>query len=101
MSWMNEVLDNDHDPKETKEWLESLKAVLDNDGTERAHQLLERMVELTRRAGGNLPFHTTTEYIYTIPSESEPAMDGDLAMEWRIRSIVGWNAMAMVVRANR
>lgn len=101
MSWMNEVLDNDHDPKETKEWLESLKAVLDNDGTERAHQLLERMVELTRRAGGNLPFHTTTEYINTIPSESEPAMDGDLAMEWRIRSIIRWNAMAMVVRANR
>lgn len=101
MSWMNEVLDNDHDPKETKEWLESLKAVLDHDGTERAHQLLERMVELTRRAGGNLPFHTTTEYINTIPSESEPAMDGDLAMEWRIRSIIRWNAMAMVVRANR
>ena len=44
MSWMNEVLDNDHDPKETKEWLESLKAVLDNYGTKRAHQLLERMV---------------------------------------------------------
>jgi pyruvate dehydrogenase E1 component len=98
---MNEVLDNDHDPKETKEWLESLKAVLDNDGTDRAHQLLERMVELTRRAGGNLPFHTTTEYINTIPSENEPAMDGDLAMEWRIRSIIRWNAMAMVVRANR
>ncbi len=101
MSWINEVLDNDHDPKETREWLESLKAVLDHDGAERAHQLLERMVELTRRAGGNLPFHPTTEYINTIPSENEPAMDGDLAMEWRIRSIIRWNAMAMVVRANR
>ena len=101
MSWINEVLSNDHDPKETKEWLESLKAVLDHDGAERAHHLLERMVELTRRAGGNLPFHPTTEYINTIPSESEPVMDGDLAMEWRIRSIIRWNAMAMVVRANR
>ncbi len=101
MSWINEVLSNDHDPKETKEWLESLKAVLDHDGAERAHHLLERMVELTRRAGGNLPFHPTTEYINTIPVENEPAMDGDLAMEWRIRSIIRWNAMAMVVRANR
>jgi pyruvate dehydrogenase E1 component len=101
MSWINEVLSNDHDPKETKEWLESLKAVLDHDGAERAHHLLERMVELTRRAGGNLPFHPTTEYINTIPAENEPAMDGDLAMEWRIRSIIRWNAMAMVVRANR
>ena len=101
MSWMNDVLNNDHDPKETREWLESLKAVLDHDGAERAHHLLERMVELTRRAGGNLPFHPTTEYINTIPAGSEPAMDGDLAMEWRIRSIIRWNAMAMVVRANR
>ena len=101
MSWINEVLDNDHDPRETREWLESLKAVLDHDGAGRAHQLLERMVELTRRAGGNLPFHPTTEYINTIPSDKEPAMDGDLAMEWRIRSIIRWNAMAMVVRANR
>ncbi|MBP7981486.1 MAG: pyruvate dehydrogenase (acetyl-transferring), homodimeric type [Arenimonas sp.] len=101
MSWISDVLANDHDPKETKEWLESLKAVLDHDGAERAHHLLERMVELTRRAGGNLPFHPTTEYINTIPAENEPAMDGDLAMEWRIRSIIRWNAMAMVVRANR
>ena len=101
MSWINEVLDNDHDPKETREWLESLKAVLDHDGAGRAQQLLERMVELTRRSGGNLPFHPTTSYINTIPSENEPAMDGDLAMEWRIRSIIRWNAMAMVVRANR
>jgi pyruvate dehydrogenase E1 component len=101
MSWMNDVLNNDHDPKETQEWLESLKAVLDHDGAARAHHLLERMVELTRRAGGNLPFHPTTEYINTIPAENEPAMPGDLAMEWRIRSIIRWNAMAMVVRANR
>ena len=101
MSWMNDVLNNDHDPNETREWLESLKAVLDHDGADRAQQLLERMVELTRRSGGNLPFHPTTEYINTIPVDNEPAMTGDLAMEWRIRSIIRWNAMAMVVRANR
>ncbi|KFN42605.1 pyruvate dehydrogenase (acetyl-transferring), homodimeric type [Arenimonas oryziterrae] len=101
MSWLNDILDTDADPKETREWIESLKAVLDHDGPERAHHLLERMVELTRRAGAQLPFQPTTEYINTIPAHLEPPMDGDPAMEWRIRSMIRWNAMAMVVRANR
>jgi pyruvate dehydrogenase E1 component len=101
MTWLNDLLENDRDPNETREWIESLKAVLDHDGPERAHELLERMVELTRRAGVQLPFHPTTEYINSIPPHLEPAMDGDPAMEWRIRSIIRWNAMAMVVRAKR
>jgi pyruvate dehydrogenase E1 component len=101
MNWLNDLLENDRDPNETREWMESLKAVLDHDGAERAHELLERMVELTRRTGAQLPFHPTTEYINTIPVHLEPAMQGDMAMEWRIRSIIRWNAMAMVVRANR
>src|SRR5688572_31637337 len=101
MSTLNEALDDDRDPIETKEWLESLKAVLDHDGKERAHELLERMVELTRRAGAVLPFQPTTEYINTIPTELEPTMPGDANLEWKIRSIIRWNAMAMVVRANR
>ncbi len=101
MSWLNDVLDNDRDPTETKEWLESLKAVLDHDGAERAHELLERMVELTRRAGVQLPFQPTTEYINTIPAHLEPPVPGDANLEWKIRSIIRWNAMAMVVRANR
>src|SRR6478736_2616269 len=101
MSWLNDIMDTDADPKETREWIESLKAVLDHDGPERAHHLLERMVELTRRAGAQLPFQPTTEYINTIPAHLEPPMDGDAAMEWRIRSMIRWNAMAMVVRANR
>ncbi len=101
MSWLNDLLENDRDPNETREWIESLKAVLDHDGPERAHELLERMVELTRRSGAQLPFAPTTEYINTIPAHLEPAMDGDAAMEWRIRSMIRWNAMAMVVRANR
>jgi pyruvate dehydrogenase E1 component len=101
MSWLNDVLDNDRDPTETKEWLESLKAVLDHDGPERAHELLERLVEMTRRAGAVLPFQPTTEYINTIPPQLEPAMPGDANLEWKIRSIIRWNAMAMVVRANR
>ncbi|MGY1528768.1 pyruvate dehydrogenase (acetyl-transferring), homodimeric type [Luteimonas sp. A649] len=100
-SWLNDVLDNDPDPTESQEWLESLKAVIDADGPGRAHQLLEGMVELTRRAGAHLPFAPTTEYINTIPPHLEPKIPGDQTMEWRIRSIIRWNAMAMVVRANR
>src|SRR5688572_29804080 len=101
MNWLNDVLENDLDPTETREWMESLKAVLDADGPERAHHLLERMVELTRRAGAHLPFQPTTEYINTIPAHLEAKSDGDATLEWRIRSIIRWNAMAMVVRANR
>lgn len=101
MNWLNDLLDNDQDPNETREWIESLKAVIDHDGPERAHVLLERMVELTRRAGAQLPFHPTTEYINTIPAHLEPPSDGDANLEWKIRSIIRWNAMAMVVRANK
>jgi pyruvate dehydrogenase E1 component len=101
MNWLTDVLHNDPDPTETREWIESLKAVIDHSGAERAHQLLENMVELARRAGAHLPFSPTTEYINTIPPHLEPRMPGDQTLEWRIRSIIRWNAMAMVVRANR
>ena len=101
MNWLNDVLQNDPDPTETREWVESLKAVIDVGGPERAHQLLENMVELTRRAGAHLPFAPTTEYVNTIPTHLEPKMPGNPELEWRIRSIIRWNAMAMVVRANR
>src|SRR5579883_1832810 len=96
-----ELLDADPDPIETREWIESIEAVIQAEGTERAHQLLEKMVDETRRAGGHLPFDPTTEYINTIPPHLEAKSPGDAAMEWRIRSIIRWNAMAMVVRANR
>ncbi|MCC8364256.1 pyruvate dehydrogenase (acetyl-transferring), homodimeric type [Lysobacter sp. A6] len=101
MNWLNELLLNDPDPIETREWVESIKAVIDNEGPERAHQLLEGMVELTRRAGAHLPFAPTTEYVNTIAPHLEAKSPGDAAMEWRIRSIIRWNALAMVVRANR
>jgi pyruvate dehydrogenase E1 component len=101
MNWLNDVLENDPNPTETREWIESLKAVIDHGGPERAHQLLQSMVELTRRAGAHLPFAPTTEYINTIPTHLEPKMPGDATLEWKIRSIIRWNAMAMVVRANR
>jgi pyruvate dehydrogenase E1 component len=101
MNWLNELLLDDPDPSETREWIESIKAVIDHTGAERAHQLLNGMVELTRRAGAHLPFSPTTEYVNTIPPGQEATLPGDSNMEWRIRSIIRWNAMAMVVRANR
>lgn len=101
MNWLNEVLQSDPDPAETQEWIEALKAVIDNEGPQRAHQLLEDLVELTRRSGAYLPFSLTTEYVNTIPPALEAKSPGDSAMEWKIRSIIRWNAMAMVVRANR
>ena len=101
MNWLQDVLANDIDPTETQEWLESIKAVIDADGPERAHHILERMVELTRRAGAHLPFAPTTEYINTIPAHLEAKMPGDAQMEWKLRSLIRWNALAMVVRANR
>ncbi len=101
MNWINDVLDQDRDPVETSEWVQSLSAVIGNDGPERAHFLLQQMVEQTRRAGAHLPFSPTTEYINTIPAHMEAKSPGDAQLEWRIRCINRWNAMAMVVRANR
>ncbi len=101
MKETQELRDQDLDPNETEEWVESLSAVINADGPERAHFLLDRMVENTRRAGGYLPFDPTTEYVNTIPPHQEAKSPGDAALEWRIRSIIRWNAMAMVVRANR
>ncbi|KGI76947.1 pyruvate dehydrogenase (acetyl-transferring), homodimeric type [Oleiagrimonas soli] len=101
MDQMQDILDQDLDPTETREWIDSLNAVITADGPQRAHFLLDRMVDATRRAGGYLPFDPTTEYVNTIPPHMEAKSPGDAALEWRIRSLIRWNAMAMVVRANR
>ncbi|GAB3024315.1 pyruvate dehydrogenase (acetyl-transferring), homodimeric type [Oleiagrimonas citrea] len=101
MDQLQDILDQDLDPTETREWIDSLSAVINADGPERAHFLLDRMVDATRRAGGYLPFDPTTEYVNTIPPHMEAKSPGDAALEWRIRSLIRWNAMAMVVRANR
>ncbi len=99
---MNPLIDTpDGDPAETREWLESLQAVTEREGDARAHYLLERLVAQARRTSGALPFSPTTDYINTIPPHLEVKSPGDAAMEWRIRSIIRWNAMAMVVRTNR
>ena len=91
----------DDDPQETQEWLDALDAVIDIEGVDRSHYLLERLIDLARRSGVNLPYSAKTAYINTIPPQREKYTPGDPALEWRIRSINRWNAMAMVVRANR
>ncbi|HEX7342015.1 MAG TPA: pyruvate dehydrogenase (acetyl-transferring), homodimeric type [Rhodanobacteraceae bacterium] len=101
MDQLQDIIDQDLDPTETREWVDSLKAVIHADGTERAHFLMEQMVDETRRAGGHLPFTPTTSYVNTIPAAQEAKSPGDAALEWRIRSIIRWNAMAQVVRCNR
>lgn len=92
---------HDIDPQETQEWLDALESVLINEGPERAHYLLECLVEKARRSGAYLPYSANTAYINTIPSGKEERSPGDHAIEHRIRSYVRWNAMAMVLRANR
>ena len=91
----------DIDPIETDEWVEALEAVVENEGIERAHYLLERLIDKARRSGADLPYSANTAYLNTIPPHLEQYTPGDPALEWRIRSINRWNAMAMVVKANR
>ena len=91
----------DPDPEETGEWLDALEYVLDNAGIERANFLLERLSSRLTQTGARLPYTITTPYRNTIPANHEAFMPGDLFMERRIRSLIRWNALAMVVRANR
>lgn len=92
---------DDIDPLETQEWLDSLESVLDNEGEDRAHYLITRLGELASRSGTPLPYAITTPYRNTIPVTHESPMPGDLFMERRIRSMVRWNALAMVMRTNQ
>ena len=92
---------NDPDSTETQEWLDALHTVIQQEGPDRAHYLLERLVEQARRSGAYIPLSASTAYINTIPPHLEQHSPGDAALEERIRSFVRWNAMAMVVRANR
>ncbi|MGZ8244134.1 pyruvate dehydrogenase (acetyl-transferring), homodimeric type [Methylomagnum sp.] len=91
----------DTDPEETREWLDALEAVIAAEGVERAHFLIESLVDQARRSGINLPYKANTAYINTIPPHMEPQPGGDGAIEDRIRAYIRWNALAMVVRANR
>ncbi|QMT39600.1 pyruvate dehydrogenase (acetyl-transferring), homodimeric type [Neisseria shayeganii] len=91
----------DIDPVETQEWLDALGSVLENEGSERAHFLLENLVKYTRRRGVHLPFDATTAYLNTIPVGQEQKSPGNHELEHRIRSAIRWNAAAMVLRAGK
>jgi pyruvate dehydrogenase E1 component len=88
------------DPLETQEWLDALTAVIENEGTERAHFLLEAMIDKARRSGSNLPYNATTAYVNTIPTHLQQRLPGDPEMERRIRALVRWNAIMTVLRGN-
>ena len=91
----------DQDSTETREWMDALEAVIDREGPERAHFLLEQLIDLARRSGAYIPFSANTAYVNTIPVHLEERSPGNAEYEERIRSYIRWNAMAMVVRANR
>ena len=91
----------DPNPDETVEWLDSLEYVLEHGGIDRANFLLKRLSSRLTQTGARLPYTVTTPYRNTIPANREALMPGDLFMERRIRSLIRWNALAMVVRANR
>jgi len=91
----------DLDPQETQEWLDSIDSVLRTHGPDRAHFLLNSMIDHARRSGAYLPYSATTAYLNTIGVNQQPEYPGDRAVERRIEAYIRWNAMAMVVQANR
>ena len=90
----------DTDPQETQEWLESIDDALEEHGYDRTRFLLEELIDYAQTKGARLPFNTNTPFINTIQPKDEPEYPGDQEIERRIKSIIRWNAMAMVVRAN-
>jgi pyruvate dehydrogenase E1 component len=98
---MTEMMHQDVDPQETQEWLDSLESVLEEEGVDRAHFLLESLIEKARRNGAYLPYDATTAYINTIPPGQEPTMPGDQGVERKIRNALRWNALMMVLRASK
>jgi pyruvate dehydrogenase E1 component len=98
---MTDMMHQDVDPQETKEWIDALESVLEEEGVERAHYLLEKLIDKARRSGAHLPYDATTAYINTIPSAQEPKMPGDLTIEARIRAAIRWNALMIVLRASK
>jgi pyruvate dehydrogenase E1 component len=93
--------EQDIDAEETKEWLDALDSVRENDGVARAHYLIEQLIDKLRRSGAHLPYKATTAYVNTIQPHEEEQLPGEPGLEHRIRSIMRWNALAMVTRANK
>ncbi len=92
---------DDLNPQETSEWVEALDQIIDEAGPDRASYLLERLMERAANLGVQVPLRWNTPYINTIPPEEEVAYPGDRRLERNIKSLVRWNAVAMVVRANK
>ena len=92
---------NDADSQETREWLDALSGVIAAQGPHRAHFLIEQLLEHARQAGIDMPFSANTAYVNTIPTDQEERCPGNLEIEERLRAYMRWNAMAMVVKANR
>ena len=90
----------DIDDQETQEWLDSLNSVINTDGPERAHFLIEKMIDQARRSGTNLPYNATTSYVNTIPTHLQQRHPGNPDMERRIRALIRWNSVMTVLRAN-
>jgi pyruvate dehydrogenase E1 component len=95
---MDKILDAD--PLETTDWREALESVVAFEGPDRAHFLLDELME-ARRQGAKVPYSANTPYRNTIPVDQEPKHPGDRAIEHKIRSIIRWNALAIVLRANK
>jgi pyruvate dehydrogenase E1 component len=95
------VAANDADAQETREWLDALSAVIDAEGPERAHYLLEQLLEHGRQNRIDMPFSANTGYVNTIDPAEEERSPGNLELEGRLRAHMRWNAMALVVKANR
>jgi pyruvate dehydrogenase E1 component len=91
----------DNDPQETQEWLEAISAVLENEGPERAHFLIEQMIDAARLAGEDIPISATTPYVNTIPLDREERSTGNHELEHRICALMRWNAMALILNANK
>jgi len=100
-SIQHSLIPTDIDPQETAEWREAFTAMLAAAGPARARFILDRLAELARQPAVGWEPVRGTPYINTIPAERQPAFDGDLAIEERLGSIMRWNALAMVVRANQ
>src|ERR1700716_3105952 len=94
-------MNTDVDPQETQEGLGAIGRVLEHEGPDRAHFLIEQVIDKSRRSGAYMPFSANTAYINTIPVDKQVRIPGDQTIEHRIRSYVRWNAMAMVIRANK
>ncbi|MFH6785101.1 MULTISPECIES: pyruvate dehydrogenase (acetyl-transferring), homodimeric type [Methylobacterium] len=91
----------DLDPVETQEWLDSLDGVLEVEGPDRAHFLIEQVIEGARKKGAPVPYSANTAYLNTIPVDKQPPHPGDRVIEHRIRSAIRWNAIAIILRNNK